>query len=118
MTDFARSIISMTYDRGAKPSVSLGEMNPIDFADCSFVEARNARAAKSTAPGLARRMSRSAAWAAGDDPKWRRKPLESLKTDSQMAPRQFALGGQGDSIRRTLYEAGLKRFGGGGKPSP
>ena len=29
-------------------------------------------------------MSRDAAWAvsAGDDPKWRRKPLESLKTDS------------------------------------
>src|SRR6185312_17017771 len=32
MIDFAPPMMSMTYDRGAKPFVSLCEMNPVDFA--------------------------------------------------------------------------------------
>jgi hypothetical protein len=73
MTDFAPPMISRTYERVAKPLASLGERNPFAFAVFRLVETQNVRTAKSGLPG----------------PKWRRKPLESLKTDSEMAPGRF-----------------------------
>jgi hypothetical protein len=85
-------MISMTYDRLAKPFVSLSEMNPFAFA-LVFPPGhgpKNARAAKSmAASNLARRTRRNS-----EDRKWRRKPLKSLKTDSEMAPGRFAVAGK------------------------
>ncbi|HXE24268.1 MAG TPA: hypothetical protein VN637_05215 [Roseiarcus sp.] len=87
MVHFAPPMISMACDRDAKRVVSLGEMNPIDFAGFPPGRSQNARTAKSTPPfALARRTLRDAAM---DDPKWRRKPLKWLKTDSDMAPHRF-----------------------------
>jgi hypothetical protein len=40
MTDFAPPMISRTYERVAKPLVSLGERNPFTFAVFRLVEAQ------------------------------------------------------------------------------
>src|SRR6185437_5433118 len=40
-TDFAPPMISMAYDGDAKRFVSLGEMNPIDFAGFPFGRGQN-----------------------------------------------------------------------------
>jgi hypothetical protein len=69
---------SMAYDRLAKPFVSLGERNPALLLVFPPRQGPRRKGAKSTADsGLARRTSRGSATR-----KWRRKPLESLKTDS------------------------------------
>src|SRR5579863_8257322 len=81
MVHFAPPMISRTYDGDAKRFVSLGEMNLVDFA--GFPPSRGPKRKEcETNGGFARRMLRDPATR-----KWRRKPLESLKTDSQMAPR-------------------------------
>jgi len=82
-------MISRAYDLGAKSFVSLGEMNPVDFAGFPFRRGakRNGReidggfrahggTPRDTGPGGQRGTTR----------KWRRKPLESLETDAEMAP--------------------------------
>jgi hypothetical protein len=88
MPHFAPEMISMTYDRLAKPFVSLSEMNPFAFA-LVFPPGRGPkRKGREIDDGfkLARRTRRNSA-----DRKWRRKLLESLKTDSEMAPGQFTV---------------------------
>jgi hypothetical protein len=82
-------MISRTYDQGAKRFVSLGEMTPVDFIGFPPHRGPKRNGAKSTAArGRVGRTSRDAAEAlrGGDDPKWRRKALELLKTGAQMAP--------------------------------
>jgi hypothetical protein len=82
-------MISTTYDPGAKRFVSLGEMTLIDFVGFSPHRSPKRNGAKSAAARahMGRRSGDAArALRGGDDPKWRRKPLKSLKTGAQMAP--------------------------------
>ena len=53
------------------------------------------------------RRERTEMIAEGERRKWRRKPLESLKTDAEMAPRPFARGAKGESITRISYDMGI-----------
>jgi hypothetical protein len=90
MTDFAPPMISRTYERVAKALVSLRERKPFTFAVFRLVEAQNARTANSgrLPDSCGRRRSESVA------PKRRRKPLKSLKTESEMAPGRLAVEGK------------------------
>jgi len=85
MTDFAPPVIPRTYDPAAKRLVSFGEMNPFVFADVPPGRGPKRNGAKS-APPPGSRGERPIRPAAGDDPKCRRKPLESLETDAEIAP--------------------------------
>jgi hypothetical protein len=81
MPHFAPPMISMTCEPSAKPFVSLGETESCVFAP--LVAAR-------TPPSISRdfvlaRRRDGAQLCEPDDPKWRRKPLKSLKTDAEMA---------------------------------
>jgi len=82
-TNFAPPMISITYDPGAKGFISLREMNPFVFVGFPSRRGSKRNGAKSTArlPARAAEVARRGS----DDPKWRRKPLESLKTDAEMA---------------------------------
>jgi hypothetical protein len=81
MTSFAPPMIPTNYDRIAKPFVSLSEMNPLAFAGFSASSRSNTQWREIKASGLTQRTLGESATR-----KWRRKPLESLKTDSEMAP--------------------------------
>jgi hypothetical protein len=78
MGPFASPMIPTTYDQLAKPFVSLREMNPLAFAGFS-ASSRSKTRWREINGGFGAR-------AADVTRKWRRKPLEPLKTDSEMAP--------------------------------
>jgi hypothetical protein len=71
MPDFAPAMISKTYGQAAKPLVSLGEMKPL----AGFPPRREAKR-------KGRKIDHGFALPQPDAPKWRRKPLKWLKTDS------------------------------------
>jgi len=79
-------MISRTYDQGAKPLVSLCEMNP--FVCAGFPPRRGPKAQWREidgAFGFARRTSRDPGFGGKDREmtrEWRRKPLKSPKMDS------------------------------------
>ena len=77
MPHFAPSMISMAYDPGAKPFVSLREIKPVVFAGFPFRRGPK-RSEREIDGGVGAR-------AADTTRKWRHKPLESLKMDSKMA---------------------------------
>ena len=70
MTDFVPPMISRTYDQAAKRFISPGAMKS---TEAWRPLGRRSRGGVSAVGG-------------GDDPKWRRKPLESLETDSKTPP--------------------------------
>jgi hypothetical protein len=99
---FAPPMISMRYDRLAKPIVSLCEMNPLAFA--GFFASSRPRTKRreigggfeACAADVAVVPSRFGQPPAPATRKWRRKPLESLKTDSDKPIRRSAAAGCGN----------------------
>jgi hypothetical protein len=79
-TDLAPPMISMAYEQVAKPFVSLSEMNPRAFAG---FPARPGPKRKDREIDGGLRLARTLRDSATR--KWRRKSLESLKSDSEMA---------------------------------
>jgi hypothetical protein len=106
-------MMSRTYDPVAKRFVSLGEMKPVDFAGFPF--RREAKRKNREIDGgfraramEAARLLRLRAQRLG---KWRRKLLESLEMDSQMAIRGFG----SDGLLRRIGQANSLPAGDNGR---
>jgi hypothetical protein len=94
MSHFAPPMISMAYARVAKPFVSLGEMNP--SASAGFPPHRGPKRDGREIDGGLRARATDVARLCDSErrrtiAKWRRKPLESLKMDSEMASGRLAV---------------------------